>query len=91
MARFGSACVVVVTAAAVWTGGAGPALAQGDPPPPGRMMELGDEELTGRAHRPEAFYVLHHAPLNYARLDAETTFIPELVESVEAEALKAEP
>jgi hypothetical protein len=47
-----------------------------------RVIELDEEIIKGRVQKPEAFYILQHASLNYKRLDPKKTFIPELVKSV---------
>lgn len=60
--------------------GAAQASAQGKGQP--RVIELQDEVIKGRVQKPEAFYILQHASLNYERLDVKETFIPELVETV---------
>jgi len=56
------------------------AQAQGKGQP--KVIELKDEVIKGRVQKPEAFYILQHASLNYERLDARESFIPELVETV---------
>lgn len=47
-----------------------------------KVIELEEEVIKGRVQKPEAFYILQHASLNYRRLDAKESFIPELVETV---------
>ncbi len=47
-----------------------------------RVIELDEEEIEGRVQKPEAFYILQHTSLNYERLDARESFIPEMVDSV---------
>lgn len=61
----------------------GEAAAQGKGQP--RVIELQEEVIKGRVQKPEAFYILQHASLNYERLDVKETFIPELVETVRRE------
>jgi hypothetical protein len=47
-----------------------------------KVIELDEEVIEGRQQKPEAFYILQHTSLNYERLDAKESFIPEMVESV---------
>ena len=47
-----------------------------------KVIELDEEVIKGRVQRPEAFYILQHASLNYRRLDPRKSFIPELLDSV---------
>lgn len=57
------------------------ASAQGKRAP--KVIELDDGVIKGKVQKPEAFYILQHASLNYKRLDPRESFIPELVKSVE--------
>jgi hypothetical protein len=50
-----------------------------------KVIELDEEVIKGRVQKPEAFYILQHASLNYKRLDPKETFIDELVKSVKGE------
>ncbi len=77
--RRGGLLSVVIFAAAVLL--AAPASAQDRKGSP-RVIELDEEVIKGRVQKPEAFYILQHASLNYKRLDPKATFIPELVKSV---------
>ena len=51
-----------------------------------KVIELDEDVIKGKVQKPEAFYILQHASLNYKRLDPKETFIPELVESVREDA-----
>ncbi len=64
-----------------WLGVAGSSMAQDRKDQP-RVIELDEEVIKGRVQKPEAFYILQHATLNYKRLDPKASFIPELIESV---------
>ena len=77
--RRGGLVSAVIFAAAVLL--AGPASAQDRKGSP-KVIELDEEVIKGRVQKPEAFYILQHASLNYKRLDPKATFIPELVKSV---------
>ena len=48
----------------------------------GRVIKIDAVTVEGKIQKPEAFYILQHASLNYERLDAKKTFIPELLDSV---------
>jgi hypothetical protein len=39
--------------------------------------------IKGRIEKPEAFYILQHAQLNYEKLKPKQSFIPELLETVD--------
>ncbi len=47
-----------------------------------KVIELDEEVIKGRVQKPEAFYILQHAALNYERLKPKESFIPEVVDSV---------
>lgn len=47
------------------------------------VINLDETVIKGRIQKPEAFYVLQHANLNYESLEPKKSFIPELLDSVE--------
>ena len=49
----------------------------------GGVINLEETSLKGRIQKPEAFYILQHAKLDYESLDAKPSFIEELKETVE--------
>lgn len=51
----------------------------------GGVINLEETVIEGRIQKPEAFYILQHANLNYEELDPEKSFISELLKSVEQE------
>ena len=51
----------------------------------GGVIQLDDSVIKGRIQKPEAFYILQHANLNYETLDLKPSFLEELRETVEAE------
>ena len=67
--------MMVIVGAAMTQGGM--AWAQGG------VITLEETELKGRIQKPEAFYILQHAKLDYESLDAKPSFIEELKETVE--------
>lgn len=71
--------LVASTAALVVLAVASTAVAQDG----GGVINLEETVIEGRIQKPEAFYILQHANLNYEALDPKKSFIPELLESVE--------
>lgn len=59
--------------------GAGSAMAQQG------VINLDETVIKGRIQKPEAFYILQHAKLNYEALKPKPTFIPELLKTVRDE------
>ena len=49
------------------------------------VINLDETVIKGRIQKPEAFYILQHANLNYKALDPKPTFIPELLKTVKEE------
>ena len=49
------------------------------------VIDLEETTIKGRIQKPEAFYILQHANLDYEPFDKKPSFIPELLESVEEE------
>ncbi|MFW5966376.1 MAG: hypothetical protein ACOCV2_02605 [Persicimonas sp.] len=49
------------------------------------VIDLEESTIEGRIQKPEAFYILQHAELDYEPFDQRKTFIPELLDTVEAE------
>lgn len=50
-----------------------------------RVIEFEEIIVEGRIQKPEAFYILQHANLNYETLNPKPSFLEELLESVEDE------
>lgn len=46
------------------------------------VINLDETVIKGRIEKPEAFYILQHAQLNYEKLKPKQSFIPELLETV---------
>ena len=59
-----------------------PAYAQDGP----RVIELDEIDIEGRVQRPNAFYILNRSQLGYEVLDLRTSFVRDIVHSVEDEA-----
>lgn len=49
------------------------------------VINLDETVIQGRIEKPEAFYILQHAKLNYEKLQPKQSFIPELLETVDEE------
>lgn len=49
------------------------------------VINLDETVIKGRIQKPEAFYVLQHANLNYKSLEPKPSFIPELLKTVKEE------
>ena len=47
------------------------------------VITLEETVIKGRIQKPEAFYILQHANLDYESLDTKPSFVDEIVESVE--------
>ncbi|QED29062.1 hypothetical protein FRD01_17820 [Microvenator marinus] len=47
------------------------------------VINLDETVIKGRIEKPEAFYILQHAQLNYEKLKPKQSFIPELLETVD--------
>lgn len=51
----------------------------------GQVVEIEEEVIEGRVHKPEAFYILQRSNLNYNALEPRKTFIPKILETVKKE------
>ncbi|MCA9528762.1 MAG: hypothetical protein KC543_01350 [Myxococcales bacterium] len=49
-----------------------------------RVIQLQEIHIEGRVQKPNAFYILNRSSLGYRVLDLRTTFVPEVVRSVES-------
>lgn len=49
------------------------------------VIDLEESTIEGRIQKPEAFYILQHAELDYEPFDEKQTFIPELLDTVDTE------
>lgn len=47
------------------------------------VITLEESVIKGRIQKPEAFYILQHAKLEYESLNTKPSFLDELVETVE--------
>ncbi|MFP4597141.1 MAG: hypothetical protein ACLFVJ_02755 [Persicimonas sp.] len=49
------------------------------------VIDLEESVIKGRIQKPEAFYILQHANLDYEPFDKRPSFIPELLDTVKEE------
>lgn len=76
---------------AVWLGVGGlggPAAAQDSPPrkkQQPRVIQLEEIVIEGRVQKPNAFYILNRSNLGYEVLELRTSFLREVVKSVQKE------
>lgn len=47
-----------------------------------KVIKIGDIKIEGRIQKPQAFYVLSRAPLNYKNLDLKESFIKKVIQAV---------
>ena len=64
------------------TGWSASTLAQGKKGKP-RVIELEEIQIEGRVQKPNAFYVLNRANLGYEVYDLRTSFVRNIIRSVE--------
>ena len=50
-----------------------------------KVIQLEEIKIEGRVQKPNAFYILNRSNLGYEVLDLRTSFVDEIVESVEEE------
>lgn len=48
-----------------------------------KVIQLEEITIEGRVQKPNAFYILNRSNIGYEVLDLRTTFLPEIVRSVE--------
>lgn len=48
----------------------------------GTVIRLSDFKIVGRIQKPQAFYVLHRAPLNYKSLNFKESFVKKVINEV---------
>lgn len=69
--------IALVAASLTWLAlGVSPAHAQ-------RVIEFEEIIVEGRIQKPEAFYILQNASINYEALNPKPSFMEELLESVD--------
>ncbi len=69
-----------------WVGQAPAAAAQARPARRGpRVIQLEEIRIEGRVQKPNAFYILNRSNLGYEVLDLRTSFLREVVRTVQRE------
>ncbi len=76
-------CITVAAAFVASLSFAVPSVSAQDGP---RVIELDEIDIEGRVQRPNAFYILNRSQLGYEVLDLRTSFVRDIVHSVEDEA-----
>lgn len=74
--RLATMALVAIGALVMW---GGEAMAQTG------VITLEESVVKGRIQKPEAFYILQHAQLDYETLDTKPSFLEKIEESVEEE------
>lgn len=75
--------LVAVPALLVLCASASPAQAQARPRRSPRVIQLEEIRIEGRVQKPNAFYILNRSNLGYEVLDLRTSFIREVVRTVQ--------
>jgi hypothetical protein len=65
--------------------GAGHADAQAKPKRAPKVIQLEEIKIEGRVQKPNAFYILNRSNLGYEVMDLRTSFIRDIVRSVQTE------
>jgi hypothetical protein len=63
-----------------------PAHAQSKPKRAPKVIQLEEIKIEGRVQKPNAFYILNRSNLGYAVMDLRTSFLREIVRSVNGRA-----
>jgi hypothetical protein len=72
---------------AVFAGLIGPSAADAQPKKAKgpRVIELEEFKIEGRVQKPNAFYILNRSNIGYEVLDLRTSFVKEIVRTIEKE------
>lgn len=70
---------------AVTLGAGASASAQARARPAPHVITLDEFRIEGRVQRPNAFYILNRSSIGYQVLDLRTTFVREIIRSVQGE------
>ena len=49
-----------------------------------KVIRLGEFRIEGTIQKPQAFYILQRSNLNFEGLELKNSFVPKIIESVEA-------
>jgi hypothetical protein len=75
--------LVVIVALGFFAGGT--AHAQSKPKRAPKVIQLEEIKIEGRVQKPNAFYILNRSNLGYEVLDLRTSFIRDIVRSVQTD------
>jgi hypothetical protein len=71
---------------AFWFIGAASAQAQSKPKRAPKVIQLEEIKIEGRVQKPNAFYILNRSNLGYEVLDLRTSFVRDIVRSVQSDS-----
>lgn len=71
---------------ACWFIGAASAHAQNKPKRAPKVIQLEEIKIEGRVQKPNAFYILNRSNLGYEVLDLRTSFVRDIVRSVQSDS-----
>jgi hypothetical protein len=77
-----ASCVVCLC----WAAGAARVQAQNKPRRAPKVIQLEEIKIEGRVQKPNAFYILNRSNLGYEVLDLRTSFVRDIVRSVQSDA-----
>ena len=77
--------IVLLTAGLLLGLGASGAHAQQKPKRAPKVIQLEEIKIEGRVQKPNAFYILNRSNLGYEVLDLRTTFVRDIVRSVQSD------
>jgi len=77
--------LAAVVGALVLFGGTSSASAQRSGRPAPHVITLDEFRIEGRVQRPNAFYILNRSSTSYQVLDLRTSFVREIIRSVQGE------
>jgi hypothetical protein len=77
--------LAVCTACSLFLAGAASAQAQNKPKRAPKVIQLEEIKIEGRVQKPNAFYILNRSNLGYEVLDLRTSFVRDIVKSVQTD------
>lgn len=82
-----SLLLIAAAALALFSGVVGPSSAAAQPKKSKgpRVIELEEFKIEGRVQKPNAFYILNRSNIGYEVLDLRTSFVKEIVRTIEKE------
>jgi hypothetical protein len=77
---------LLLAVCAFWFIGAASAQAQNKPKRAPKVIQLEEIKIEGRVQKPNAFYILNRSNLGYEVLDLRTSFVRDIVRSVQSDS-----